>query len=438
MRRSLNLPLMICAFVWFARSGTAEDWPQWLGPRRDSVWRETGIVDKFPADGPTVVWRQPVGFGFAGPAVANGRVFVTDYVTNETFTASSSIRNSLHGKERVLCLSARDGKLIWKYEYDRPYHIAFPYGPRVTPTVDGDRVYTLGAEGNLVCLKVADGSVVWSKDLPKEYEFETPIWGVAGHPLIEGDKIICVAGGAGSVAIALDKMTGKERWRALTAPEPGYCPPTMIQAGGARQLLIWHSESLNSLDPVNGSLYWSVPIRAAYAMAIATPRMDGPYLFVGAIINKSLLLKMDDQHPRATPVWRGAKGRGIGPVFSTPFLEKGYMYGVDRKGELRCVKLATGAIVWSSLKPTTQGDRPSEGTAFLVKQGDRFFLANDQGELIIAKLSPRGYQELSRCKILEPTTRMNNRFVVWSHPAFAERSVFARNDKVLVRVSLAK
>ena len=438
MKRSLVRDIVIGMVILLSSRCGAEDWPQWLGPQRDSVWRETGIVDQFPAAGPTIVWKQSVGFGFAGPAVAAGRVFVSDYVTDDSFNASSSVRNSLQGKERVLCFSAKDGKPIWKHEYNRPYHISFPYGPRVTPTVDGDRVYTLGAEGNLLCLSVADGTVVWAKDLPIEYGFETPIWGFAGHPLVDGDRLICLVGGKDSIAVAFDKMTGKERWRALTASEPGYCPPTLVHAGGTRQLLIWHSESLNSLDPETGKLYWSIPIRAAYGMAIATPRMDGPYLFVGAIINKSLLLKLSDQQPDATPVWRGAKGRGIGPIFSTPFLEDGYIYGVDRKGELCCVKLATGEVVWSSLKPTTQGDRPIEGTAFLVKQRDRFFLANDQGELIIAKLTPQGYTELSRCKILQPTSQVNNRTIVWSHPAFAERSVFARNDKVLVCVSLAK
>ena len=135
-------------------------------------------------------------------------------------------------------------------------------------------------------------------------------------------------------------------------------------------------------------------------------------------------------------LWRGGKGRGIGPVFSTPFLENGYLYGVDRKGELRCVKLDTGEILWSTLRPTTRGDRPNGGSAFLIKQADRFFLANDQGELIIAKLSPKGYEEVSRCTILAPTSHINNRTVVWSHPAFAQQCVFARNDKELVCVSL--
>ena len=155
-----------------------DDWPQWLGPQRDSVWRETGILDTFPAAGPPVLWRHPVGGGFAGPAVADGRVFVMDYVTDKNPIPSASRRDKLEGTERVLCLSAADGQLLWKHEYARPYNISYPAGPRATPTVDGDRVYSLGAEGNLYCLRVTDGSVVWSHDLPTAIRLRDPAVGL--------------------------------------------------------------------------------------------------------------------------------------------------------------------------------------------------------------------------------------------------------------------
>ena len=196
---------------------SAADWPQWLGPNRDSVWREDGLLETFPASGPKVLWRQSVGGGFAGPAVADGRVFVMDYLTAESPVPSASRRDALTGTERVLCFSARDGQLLWKHEYDRAYHISYATGPRVTPAVDADRVYTLGAEGDLKCLRVADGTVVWSRDLPRDYEFETPTWGFAGHPLVDGQKLICLVGGEGSIAVAFDKLTGQEIWRSLSA-----------------------------------------------------------------------------------------------------------------------------------------------------------------------------------------------------------------------------
>ncbi|MBM4088953.1 MAG: pyrrolo-quinoline quinone [Planctomycetes bacterium] len=430
-----------CAACLLACSTRADDWPQWLGPERDSVWREMGILKTFPDGGAKVLWRQPIGSGFAGPAVAGGRVFVTDYVTEQIPVPSAGRRDRLNGRERILCFSAGEGKLLWKYEYERPYHISYASGPRVTPTVDGDRVYALGAEGNLVCLRSVDGTLVWARDLPADYDFETPQWGFSGHPLVDGNKLICLVGGNGSIAVAFDKQTGKELWRALSAKEPGYCPPTLIEAGKTRQLLIWHSDALNSLDPESGKLYWSEPIDASWGMAIAAPRRDGPFLFVGAIVMKSMLVRLDANRPAAEVVWTGRKGIGIAPTISTPFLENGHMYGVDREGELRCVKLETGEQLWSTYDATTPGQGLDNASAFLVKHEDRFFIFNERGELVIAKMSPDGYEPISRAKIIEPnsnTVRSGREDpIVWSHPAFAQRCVFARNDNELVCVSLA-
>ncbi len=416
----------------------AEDWPQWLGPLRDSVWRESGIVDSFPPQGPRRLWSQKVSFGYAGPAVAQGRVFVTDFVVQEIPYPKADRRDKLAGKERVLCLSADTGQVLWKHEYPCTYGIAYPYGPRATPTVDQDRVYTLGAEGKLLCLRVTDGSVVWSKQLTETYRCDTPMWGFTGHPLIDGDRLICLAGGEGSIAVALHKETGEEIWRALSAKEPGYCPPTIIQAGGTRQLLIWHSESLNSLNPISGELYWSEKLAPDWGMSIATPRLDGPYLFAGGIVMKSMLLKLAADRPAAEFVWQGAKDRGIGPTFSTPFAEDGYLYGVDMRGELRCVKLETGEHLWSTYAATTGDRRKNNAAAFLIKQGNRYFIINDRGELIIARLSPQGYEEICRAKILEPLSKSEGRDVLWSHPAFAQKCIFARNDQEIVCYSLAE
>ncbi len=416
----------------------AADWPQWLGSQRDSVWTEEGVLDAFPAGGPEVRWRQPIGGGFAGPAVANGRVFVMDYVTAQPPVPSASRRDRLTGTERVLCLSAADGSLLWKHEYKRAYHISYATGPRATPTVDEDRVYTLGAEGDLKCLRASDGAVVWSRDLPADYGYNTPTWGHASHPLIDGRKLICLVGGEGSTAVAFDKLTGRELWRALSATEPGYSAPVIIRAGGRRQLIIWHAEAVNGLDPETGELYWSQPLQASWGMSIATPRSDGTYLFVGAIEMKSMLLRLSADRPAADVVWYGEKGLGLEPTTNTPYLEHGYMYGVDRGGELRCVELATGRQVWTTYAATTTGRPADNATAFLVKQADRFFIFNEKGELVIAQLTPEGYAERGRAKILEPTVMSYGRAVVWSHPAFAQRCIFARNDREIVCVSLAR
>jgi outer membrane protein assembly factor BamB len=433
----IRLPLLLLALT--ASSARADDWPQWLGPKRDSIWRETGILAQFPAEGPKVLWRAKIAGGYAGPAVADGRVYVHDFVTSADARKlnNPNLRPKAEGTERVLCFDAGTGKPLWKHEYACSYHISYPAGPRCTPTVQGGKVYALGAMGNLFCLDAVRGTVLWSKDFQKDYEAKVARWGYASHPLVDGDKLFCVVGAPDHVAMAFDKDTGKEIWKSIAAKEPGYSPPTLIEAGGKRQLLIWDAESLKSLDPATGKLYWSVPLEAAFGMSIMAPRQHGDYLFAGAIGFHAVLLKLDREKPAVTEVWRGKKNHAIYPVNSTPIIEDGILYGVDQPGPLMAVKLETGERLWETFEPTTGTGRMNSGTAFLVKNGDRFFLFSETGHLVIAKLSPKGYEELSRAKILEPTQEAFGRDVIWSHPAFANRCVFARNDRELVCVSLA-
>src|SRR5207244_3675227 len=222
-----------------------------------------------------------------------------------------------------------------------------------------------------------DGAVVWSKNFKRDFKSKTPIWGFCGHPLIDGQKLFTIVGGEEGVAYAFDKDTGKELWHALPAREPGYSAPTMIEAGGARQLLIWHTESLNSLNPETGEVYWSVPLAPVYGMAIMTPRQSGDLLFAGGIGGKSVLLKLAADRPAASEVWRGSIKSGASPVNSEPFLEDGFMYAVDQPGTLLGVRLDTGERVWETFRAVTAEANPrriNSGTAFLVKNGDRFFL----------------------------------------------------------------
>ena len=206
-------------------------------------------------------------------------------------------------------------------------------------------------------------------------------------------------------------------------------------------MLIWHATSLNSLDPESGQLYWSEPLKPDYGMSIIPPQKANDLLFVGAIMNKSMLLRLAQDRPAAEVVWIGKKGRGMGPSHSPTFVDPHdpeHMYGVDRGGELCCVKLVTGEQLWTTYALMGSKRRTNPGTAFLVKSGDRFLIASETGELIIAKLSPRGYEEISRSKpLLEATHNAFGRAVVWSPPAFANGGMFWRNDKELIRVSLS-
>jgi outer membrane protein assembly factor BamB len=430
--------LILC----LAGMARADDWPQWMGPKRDSTWRETGILEKFPEAGPKVLWRVPVSGGYAGPAVADGRVYVADFQTDANINALSTpeARPDLKGKERIVCRDAKTGQEIWTHSYDCQYAISYPAGPRCTPTVHQGKVYSLGAEGNLFCLEASSGKILWSKDFKRDLNAKTPIWGFCGHPLIDGQKLICLVGGKEGVIAAFDKDSGKVLWHALQASEPGYSAPSIIEAGGTRQLIIWHAEAINGLDPETGKVHWSVPLKPQYGMAIMTPRKSGDYLFAGGIGFQSLAVKLDRDKPAATEAWRGTTKTSVCPINMTPYLENGIIYGVDQPGQFRAVKLETGERIWETTQPVTgvTGSRPiNSGTAFVVKNGDRFFIASETGHLIIARLSPEGYTESSRWKMLEPTGFAFGRSVVWSHPAFANKCVFARNNNELICASLA-
>ncbi len=418
----------------------ADDWPQWLGPNRDGVWHETGLVEKFPEIGLPVKWRVPVNLGYSGPAVADGHVIVTDYVRESGETANDpGTRRTLNGSERVLCLNSGTGKIVWEHAYPCKYNISYPSGPRSTPTISGDKVYTLGAVGNLVCLDLKQGRLIWSKDLKSEYKTESPIWGFCGTPLVEGQKLFCLVGGEGSVVVAFDKDTGKEIWKGLSATEPGYSPPSMIEAAGVKQLIVWHSESINALNPENGKVYWSIPLKPDYGMSIMSPQRHGDFLFAGGIGNVGALLKLDSKKPAAEVVWRGKNDTAVYPANSTPIIDdNGILYGADCKGgQLRGIDLKTGKRLWESFAPTTGTRRGAHGTVYLVKNGDRHVLYSETGDLILAKLSAKGYNEISRTHLLDPTGECFGREVVWSYPAFANKCVFCRNDKELICVSLA-
>lgn len=420
----------------------ADDWPQWLGPRRDGVWRETGIAETFPAAGPKVNWRVPVGAGYSGPAVAVGKVYLTDrrLKPGAANPANPFDRGAIPGFERVLCLDEKTGATLWSKEYDCPYNMSYPAGPRATPLVDGGKVYTLGAEGNLLCLDAEKGGEIWSRDFKKDFNIPTPLWGFAAHPLIDGDKLICLVGGQGSVVVAFDKRTGKELWRALSAKEPGYCPPTLIETDGQKQLIVWHPEGLNALKPDSGEVIWSEPFPSQMGLSVSTPRFADGSLFVTAFYNGSKMFDISSGKPKV--MWKSSKVSeretdGLHSIMPTPFVVDGYVYGVCSYGQLRCLNAKTGERVWETLLATTANGKETRwANAFLTPQGDRFFLFNELGDLIIAYLSPKGYREISRAHILEPTNTAAGRNVVWSHPAYANGSALVRNDKELVSVNL--
>ena len=426
-----SLGISLCTMV-----AHGDDWPQWMGPQRDNVWRETGIVNKFPEGGPKVLWRSEIAGGYAGPAVAGGKVFITDYVSGQNVKVDNFERKEFTGEERVHCLNEATGKIEWTHKYPVKYTISYPAGPRCTPNVEGDFVYTLGAEGDLFCFQIADGKVVWSRDLKKDFGTKAALWGYAAHPLIDGNKLLCVVGGEGSHVVAFDKTTGKEIWKTLTSSEQGYSPPTIIEHAGVRQLILCRPNAVSSVNPEDGKEYWSIPYEASNGSIIMSPVLAGNYLYAAGYSNRSLMMELDPAKPAVKELWRD-KQNIICPVNVQPFLDGDVLYGFDQKGVMRAISIPEGKRLWETSDPI--GKRPAGSeTAFIVQHEDHYFMFNELGELLIAKLSPEGYSEIDRAKVIEQTNNAFGREVVWSMPAFANKHAYIRNDKEIICVDLAK
>lgn len=363
-------------------------------------------------------------------------MFITDYVTERNVKVGNFQREEFTGTERVICLDEATGKEIWKHEYPVKYTVSYPSGPRCTPNVEDDRVYTLGSEGHLFCFDTKDGKIIWRKDLKSEYKTKAALWGYAAHPLIDGNNLLTLAGGKGSHIVALNKMTGEEKWKSTTSKEQGYSPPTIIEYAGVRQLILYRPDAISAVNPDDGKEYWSVPYEASNGSIIMSPIAMGEHLYVAGYSNKSLLLKLDSTKPAVTEVWRN-KRNVISPVNVQPFAIDDIVYGFDQKGVLRAVQIPSGERLWESQE--VMGKRPAGSeTAFLLKHEDHFWLFNELGELIIAKITTEGYTEIDRAKVIEPSNLAFGRDVVWSMPAFADRHAYIRNDNEIICVDLAK
>jgi outer membrane protein assembly factor BamB len=413
--------------VLHLHQAAADDWPQWGGPHGDGSWRETGIVDSLPEGLLPRKWSAPIGEGYSGPAVAEGLVYVTDRLHDT-------------GVERVLCFDAETGKPIWKHEYEVEYTIRYPAGPRATPVVNEGRVYTIGAQGDMYCLDAQKGNVLWKKNFVKDYQTRLPTWGMAASPVVYGDQLIALVGGKDALVVSFDKATGKELWRALNDPQVGYAPPRIFTFGDTEQLIIWHPSAVTSLDPADGTKNWNVPFRVQMGLCVPSPQQAGNRLFVTAFYDGPLMLDVSPDGRSAKIAWKGSSNSesdtdGLHSIMPTPIVTPDHIYGVCSYGQLRGLDAKTGRRLWETFEATGH-DR--WWNAFLIPHGDRVFLHNEQGDLIIARLSPEGYQEQSRAKLVAPTRPVNRRMTIWSHPAFAMKSVFARNDKELVRVDLSK
>lgn len=434
----------------------ADDWGQWLGPKRDGVWRESGLLENIPADGLKVRWRVPVSLGYAGPAVKDGRVFVMDRTLKEGAKNPDNPFDrdkGIPGTERVLCFDEATGKQLWVFEYDCPYTVSYAGGPRCTPAVDGDRVYTYGTEGHLHCLDVKTGKKIWDRKMSEQ---ETPVWGYASHPLVDGNLVYVATNDPKGILFAMNKMTGEVAWQAIPAKECGYSPPVIHEASGKRQLIQWYPAGVTSVDPATGKVLWNIPQEPMkYGVTVVTPQLLrdpklGDLLFVSSQYGGALMLKLDKSgngDPTASILWArvGKSDRSsdaIQTLMATPVLRDGHIYGLDARGQLRGLSAATGDRLWETFETTTyDAGMQSWATTFLIPLGDtgpRTLFANEHGDLILGDLTPAGFKQLGKTHLLDPTNTDARRPVLWCHPAFANKSIYWRNDKELVSWSFAK
>ncbi len=434
---SLNVLQSVLLSMLVSFQGGENDWAEWRGSDRDGDWTEEGLVSEFDAESLQVLWRQPISSGYSGPTVSDGLVYVMDRMTEGD-----------EQTERVLCFDMKSGEPVWQHEYDANYaNVGYGAGPRASVTIRDGRAYSIGTMGHANCYDAKTGEVIWERDLDADYKISEskrmPIWGISASPLLFGDNVILHIGGVdGACIVALNKQTGKEVWRALD-DRAQYSSPVLVEQNGNDVVVCWTGDSVAGLNPSTGEVYWRhefTPSRMP--IGVATPVVKDNKIFCTSFYDGSLMLEMSTTEMSASEVWRASgpnerTTKAIHSIISTPVWIDDHIYGVDSYGEFRCLKASDGSRVWED---ETAVPKSRWSTIHFVQNDDQTWMFNERGELLLGKLSPDGYKELSRAKIIDPTTEQlrQRNGVCWSHPAFASRCVFVRNDNEIVCVSLAE
>ena len=408
-----------------------DDWPQWMGPERNGTWNldmhKTSLYNSDLVKG----WEAPVGTGYSGPTVANGLVYLMDYIGDDIKS------------ERVICFDAKTGEERWSYAYECSYVVGYPTGPRVSVLIEDDRAYSLGTMGDLYCFDAMTGEVRWHVDGKKRFDISFPIWGLAASPLIERDLLIVQIGGTPEACIAaFDKHSGKTIWTAL-GDHASYSAPIMIDQAGKRVLVCWTGDNLAGLDPASGEVYWRVPYqRQKSVINISMPVLKWPYIFLSSFYDGSMLVRLEEKKTEASIVWirTGESERNTDAlhcIISTPVIRGEHVYGVDSYGEFRWLVLMTGDRIWTDSTLVPYG---RWANAHFVEQGDHIWAFNELGELILGEISPEGFSDLGRIKLVDPVQVSPNPRggVNWAFPAFAGRMIYARSDALLVCYELVK
>lgn len=406
--QSTLLTTLLAVAVLFAGCGGAKaEWPQYQGLNRDNISHETGWLKTWPEDGPEVLWRIPIGEGYSGISIVDGRIYTMLSEGEDEF---------------AVCLNASDGTEIWRSRTDEKYHSGEGSGPRSTPAVDGDRVYALSAKGKLYGLDADSGEKVWGHDFVAEFESGMPGFGFSSSPIIEGDSLLIEAGGKnGKSIVAFDKESGAIRWTSHT-DRAGYSSPIVIDANGVRQAIFMTGNSLVSVSPADGTIYWThVPWPHGNDINAAVPiHLPGDRIFVSAAYDKGSVvvqMKSDDDGMSVEEVWRSHDV--MENWMSSSVLLGEYLYGFD-EGILKCIEASTGEQKWA---------HRGFGRGTLLLADGHLIILGEGGNLGIAEANPSEYKGVTETKILEGRC--------FTPPTFVGGKLYLRNQKELVCVDLS-
>jgi outer membrane protein assembly factor BamB len=393
MKKYLATALIIlCAsFAWNA------DWPQYRGINRDGISKETAIIKTWPATGPKVIWKSAVGDGYSGMAIVGPRIYTMDAKDKDEF---------------VVCMDATTGKEIWRYRNDSNFVNDQGNGPRGTPTVQGDVVYSFGAQGTLSALNAKDGSKIWAVDVKKDLGGKVPIWGFSSSPLIEGELLILPVGGSENNAIvAFNKKNGAVAWRSQ-GDEPGYSSAIAVTIKGIRQILVFSGTKLLSVAPADGKLLWSYPWKTDYFVNAAVPiLMPDDKIFISTAYDVgAAVLKVNLAGGKSSvqEVWLSKSMRNH---FNTSVLHNGHIYGFDN-AVLKCIDANTGEDKWK---------KSGFGRGSLILADGHLIVLSERGQLLMVEATPTEYMEKASAEVLQGKC--------WTMPTLVNGKLFVRNQK---------
>lgn len=411
-RRSAEMLALAAAAALAAQgSGTtaAEDWPQFRGLRRDGVSSETGLRLSWSAAGPKEAWRRPIGDGFSGAAISNGRLY-TMYAAELDGAPT----------EFAAALDPASGGEIWRTPVGKRLDTEFGNGPRSTPTIDGDTVYVLGSVGTLMALSAADGSPRWRLELTEAFGSKIPVFGFSGSVIVDSGKVILEGGGQqGKSFAAVDAKTGQVVWTLGDGgAEPGYGSPLPVDLVKKRQYVHFIGGKLRSVDAA-GREVWSYPWPEVETHAI--PVFVPPDRILGSGVEGAgaVLLEIHDGPSGATvgEVWKN-------PTFRTHFnaavLHGDHLYGFDN-ATLKCVSVKDGALAWS---------KRGLGKGSLILAEGHLLVLSDDGRLVVAEATPRAWVEKGSVQALQGRC--------WTPPALSGGRLFLRNHTGMVAYDLTR